>query len=147
MAIPVENKHAQLVWVCSRPYVQGINRLGKAAPKPGSLRPPDPNRRQDLDLFSEGAEQDPDYMRMVNDVWICRSCCLPCRMLIYIAQLQSNVDCRLKIHSRTRVVGCLEEEVGANDEPACNLFGNLKHLKLCSPSAYALLKRATLCSF
>lgn len=48
--------------------VQGINRLGKAAPKPGSLRPPDPNRRQDLDLFSEGAETDADYMRMVHDV-------------------------------------------------------------------------------
>ncbi|KAL3154095.1 hypothetical protein ABBQ32_013632 [Trebouxia sp. C0010 RCD-2024] len=48
--------------------VQGINRLGKAAPKPGSLRPPDPNRRQDLDLFSEGAETDADYMRMVHDI-------------------------------------------------------------------------------
>ena len=48
--------------------IQGINRLGKAAPKPGSLRPPDPNRRQDLDLFSEGAESDADYMRMVHDV-------------------------------------------------------------------------------
>lgn len=48
--------------------MQGINRLGKAAPKPGSLRPPDPNRRQDLDLFSEGAETDADYMRMVHDV-------------------------------------------------------------------------------
>lgn len=48
--------------------IQGINRLGKAAPKPGSLRPPDPNRRQDLDLFSEGAETDADYMRMVHDV-------------------------------------------------------------------------------
>ncbi|KAA6423706.1 hypothetical protein WJX79_005049 [Trebouxia sp. C0005] len=46
----------------------GINRLGKAAPKPGSLRPPDPNRRQDLDLFSEGAETDADYMRMVHDI-------------------------------------------------------------------------------
>ena len=50
------------------PHMQGINRLGKAAPKPGSLRPPDPNRRQDLDLFSEGAETDADYMRMVHDV-------------------------------------------------------------------------------
>ncbi len=48
--------------------MQGINRLGKGAPKPGSLRPPDPNRRQDLDLFSEGAETDADYMRMVHDV-------------------------------------------------------------------------------
>lgn len=53
---------------CQHAVLQGINRLGKAAPKPGSLRPPDPNRRQDLDLFSEGAEQDADYMRMVNDV-------------------------------------------------------------------------------
>lgn len=51
-----------------QPCMQGINRLGKAAPKPGSLRPPDPNRRQDLDLFSEGAETDADYMRMVHDV-------------------------------------------------------------------------------
>lgn len=58
------------------PYgMQGINRLGKAAPKPGSLRPPDPNRRQDLDLFSEGAETDADYMRMVHDVRLLITSC------------------------------------------------------------------------
>ncbi len=55
--------------------MQGINRLGKAAPKPGSLRPPDPNRRQDLDLFSEGAETDADYMRMVHDVRLLITSC------------------------------------------------------------------------
>lgn len=49
---------------------QGINRLGKAPPRPGSLRPPDPNRNKTLDVFSEGTEGDADYMRMVQDVSI-----------------------------------------------------------------------------
>ena len=44
-----------------------LHRL-QGPPKAGSLRPPDPNRRQDLDLMSAGAEQDADYMRMVHDV-------------------------------------------------------------------------------
>ena len=48
--------------------LQGINRLGKAPPRPGSLRPPDPNRNKTLDVFSEGTEGDADYMRMVRDV-------------------------------------------------------------------------------
>lgn len=47
---------------------QGINRLGKAPPRPGSLRPPDPNRNRVLDIYSEGTEGDADYMRMVQDV-------------------------------------------------------------------------------
>ncbi|CAL5225670.1 g8533 [Coccomyxa viridis] len=46
----------------------GINRLGKAPPRPGSLRPPDPNRNKTLDVFSEGTEGDADYMRMVQDI-------------------------------------------------------------------------------
>ncbi|CAK0733854.1 hypothetical protein CVIRNUC_000344 [Coccomyxa viridis] len=46
----------------------GINRLGKAPPRPGSLRPPDPNRNKTLDVFSEGTEGDADYMRMVRDI-------------------------------------------------------------------------------
>lgn len=48
--------------------LQGINRLGKAPPRPGSLRPPDPNRNRVLDIYSEGTEGDADYMRMVQDV-------------------------------------------------------------------------------
>lgn len=48
--------------------MQGINRLGKAPPKPGTLRPPDPNKYRTVDMFSEGAEGDADYMRMVQDV-------------------------------------------------------------------------------
>ena len=48
--------------------VQGINRLGKGPPKPGTLRPPDPNKYRTVDMFSEGAEGDADYMRMVQDV-------------------------------------------------------------------------------
>ncbi|BDA40823.1 hypothetical protein COCOBI_01-4770 [Coccomyxa sp. Obi] len=46
----------------------GINRLGKAPPRPGSLRPPDPNRNRVLDIYSEGTEGDADYMRMVQDI-------------------------------------------------------------------------------
>jgi hypothetical protein len=50
---------------------QGINRLGKAAPRPGSLRPPDPTRNRITDHFSEnveGLESDRDYQRAVQDV-------------------------------------------------------------------------------
>lgn len=54
--------------------LQGINRLGKAPPRPGSLRPPDPNRNKTLDVFSEGTEGDADYMRMVQDVSCPQSC-------------------------------------------------------------------------
>lgn len=46
----------------------GINRLGKAPPKPGTLRPPDPNKYRTVDIFSEGAEKDVEYQRMVNDI-------------------------------------------------------------------------------
>ena len=48
--------------------LQGINRLGKGPPKPGSYRPPDPNKYRTMDMYSEGAEGDADYMRMVQDV-------------------------------------------------------------------------------
>lgn len=51
-------------WGCFK----GINRLGKAPPKPGTLRPPDPNKYRTVDMFSEGTEGDADYMRMVQDV-------------------------------------------------------------------------------
>lgn len=46
----------------------GINRLGKAPPKPGTLRPPDPNKYRTVDMFSEGAEADMDYIRTVRDI-------------------------------------------------------------------------------
>eukprot|EP00210_Caulerpa_lentillifera_P002690 g2570.t1 len=46
----------------------GINRLGKAPPKPGTLRPPDPNKYRTVDIFSEGMEGDLDYLRMVQDI-------------------------------------------------------------------------------
>ena len=69
--------------------MQGINRLGKAAPKPGSLRPPDPNRRQDLDLFSEGAETDADYMRMVHDVRLVGQPCIPLTQRLTITVMSS----------------------------------------------------------
>lgn len=46
----------------------GINRLGKAPPKPGTLRPPDPNKYRTIDLYSEGAEGDIEYQRMVRDI-------------------------------------------------------------------------------
>ncbi|KAK9805877.1 hypothetical protein WJX73_000138 [Symbiochloris irregularis] len=46
----------------------GINRLGKAPPRPGSLRPPDPNKYRTMDMYSEGGENDADYMRMVQDI-------------------------------------------------------------------------------
>lgn len=42
--------------------------MGKAPPKPGTLRPPDPNKYRTVDIFSEGAEGDADYMRMVHDI-------------------------------------------------------------------------------
>jgi hypothetical protein len=48
--------------------LQGINRLGKGPAKPGSFRPPDPNRNRTIDMFTEGAEGDIEYQRMVNDV-------------------------------------------------------------------------------
>ena len=57
---------------------QGINRLGKAAPRPGSLRPPDPTRNRITDHFSEnveGLESDRDYQRAVQDVSCDRSLC------------------------------------------------------------------------
>lgn len=56
---------------CSFGAPQGINRLGKAAPRPGSLRPPDPTRNRITDHFSEnveGLESDRDYQRAVQDV-------------------------------------------------------------------------------
>eukprot|EP01024_Parvocaulis_polyphysoides_P023750 TRINITY_DN21912_c0_g1_i2.p2 TRINITY_DN21912_c0_g1~~TRINITY_DN21912_c0_g1_i2.p2 ORF type:complete len:155 (+),score=17.59 TRINITY_DN21912_c0_g1_i2:98-562(+) len=46
----------------------GINRLGKAPPRPGTLRPPDPNRYRAVDFYSQDAEGDADYMRMVRDI-------------------------------------------------------------------------------
>ena len=60
---------------------QGINRLGKAPPRPGSLRPPDPNRNRILDIFSEGTEGDADYARMVQDVSDACSSTAACSML------------------------------------------------------------------
>jgi len=54
---------------------QGINRLGKAAPRPGSLRPVDPTRNRITDHFSENSESlesDRDYQRAVQDVRNCR---------------------------------------------------------------------------
>lgn len=48
--------------------MQGINRLGKGPAKPGAFRPPDPNRNRTIDMFTEGAEGDIEYQRMVNDV-------------------------------------------------------------------------------
>ena len=90
--------------------VQGINRLGKAAPKPGSLRPPDPNRRQDLDLFSEGAETDADYMRMVHDVRPSEAKLSATSWNIGSPSIFTRW-CRLKTHNRTRVDGFLVAEV------------------------------------
>lgn len=46
----------------------GINRLGKGAPKPGTLRPADPNRFKTQDFFSKDAEDDPEYLRHVLEV-------------------------------------------------------------------------------
>ncbi|KAK9810475.1 hypothetical protein WJX72_011306 [[Myrmecia] bisecta] len=46
----------------------GINRLGKGPAKPGSFRPPDPNKYRTTDHFSEGTEGDADYQRMVQDI-------------------------------------------------------------------------------
>ena len=48
--------------------VQGINRLGKAPPRPGSLRPPDPNKYKTENMYSLGGENDAEYLRMVQDV-------------------------------------------------------------------------------
>lgn len=53
-----------LLFLCN----QGINRLGKAAPRPGSLRPPDPNKYRTMDMFSEDTDNDKDYQKMVQDV-------------------------------------------------------------------------------
>jgi hypothetical protein len=49
-------------------FAQGINRLGNAPPKPGTLRPPDPNRFKSVDMYAENTEGDIEYQRMVNDV-------------------------------------------------------------------------------
>lgn len=104
---------------CVWSYAQGINRLGKAPPRPGSLRPPDPNRNRVLDIYSEGTEGDADYMRMVQDVGCPTSTCLsepfsahvlpslhPC-LLICLC-----FSCRLRTCSRARWAGSLAEEVG-----------------------------------
>jgi hypothetical protein len=45
--------------------LQGINRLGKGAAKPGTLRPADPNRFKTEDFFSVEAEDDPEYLRRI----------------------------------------------------------------------------------
>lgn len=50
--------------------MQGINRLGKGAAKPGTLRPADPNRFKTQDFFSAGAD-DPEYLRSVLEVRLC----------------------------------------------------------------------------
>ena len=107
--------------------VQGINRLGKAPPRPGSLRPPDPNRNRVLDIYSEGTEGDADYMRMVQDVsaaiWhllgnIEPSCKAFFKHVWHFAAVVIcshgsflPFSCRLRMHSRVRLGGCLAEEV------------------------------------
>ena len=52
--------------------MQGINRLGKAPPRPGSLRAPDRNRNLTLVQYSGKDEEDilkdKDYQRTVRDV-------------------------------------------------------------------------------
>jgi hypothetical protein len=54
---------------------QGINRLGKAPPRPGSLRAPDRNRNLTLVQYSGKDEEDilkdKDYQRTVRDVRAC----------------------------------------------------------------------------
>ena len=72
--------------------LQGINRLGKAPPRPGSLRPPDPNRNKTLDVFSEGTEGDADYMRMVQDV----SIALQNNLYAVIHRTRSHTHAKLK---------------------------------------------------
>ncbi len=64
----VAQTSSRVVLIGGRSVVQGINRLGKGPPKPGSYRPPDPNKYRTMDMYSEGAEGDADYMRMVQDV-------------------------------------------------------------------------------
>lgn len=68
--------------------LQGINRLGKGPPKPGSYRPPDPNKYRTMDMYSEGAEGDADYMRMVQDVSFGK---LTCLRLVLLRLLKAGV--------------------------------------------------------
>lgn len=122
---------------------QGINRLGKAPPRPGSLRPPDPNRNKTLDVFSEGTEGDADYMRMVQDVsfilvhlrdhsnsftklWTgssLRSCARRREGRLVTAK----TVCRLRTHREVSQAGSLGEEVGAASFVCA-------HLTYCSPA-------------
>jgi hypothetical protein len=102
---------------------QGINRLGKAAPRPGSLRPPDPTRNRITDHFSEnveGLESDRDYQRAVQDVSCNRSSCTYCcaMMALQLALVGRMTFicslCRSRMRSRHRA-GCLDEEVSVCD--------------------------------
>lgn len=110
---------------CAFAEPQGINRLGKAAPRPGSLRPPDPTRNRITDHFSEnieGLESDRDYQRAVQDVsqrLMHRDVHSTTRS---VEEVSNDVAtecwelkcrgcaCRLRTRSRPRG-GCLAEEV------------------------------------
>lgn len=114
-AMRIETFHYSLLTkLCN---LQGINRLGKAPPRPGSLRPPDPNRNRVLDIYSEGTEGDADYMRMVQDVSMLLRQTFQndtgrLRRLSFLATSHlCYISCRLKMHSKAKSGGCLAEEV------------------------------------
>jgi hypothetical protein len=70
--------------------LQGINRLGKGAAKPGTLRPADPNRFKTEDFFSVEAEDDPEYLRRIVEVWICIKLAALIQKLFNIESMASN---------------------------------------------------------
>ena len=76
-ALPPAHTTAEPACTCN--YMQGINRLGKAAPRPGSMRPVDPTRNRTTDHFSEtpndSMESDRDYQRAVQDVSSAKESC------------------------------------------------------------------------
>lgn len=73
-----------------------------------------------LDIYSEGTEGDADYMRMVQDVSMQphanienstgRMICHRRLPLLKLTQM-FEIRCRLKMHSKARLDGCLAEEV------------------------------------
>ena len=86
--------------------MQGINRLGKAPPRPGSLRPPDPNKYKTENMYSLGGENDAEYLRMVQDVRAC--CCL------FTPGYPADADtgsCRSRTRRPITQAGCLDAEV------------------------------------
>lgn len=68
LALTLQASFQVCVWDA---LAQGINRLGKGPPKPGTFRPPDPNKFRTIDMYAEGTEGDIDYQRMVSDVSDC----------------------------------------------------------------------------